>query len=440
MSRSIARSDAAFKRAEQLMPGGVNSPVRAFRAVGGTPVFVASGSRGRIRDVDGNEYVDLVASWGPMILGHAHPEVVSAIVETARNGTSFGAPTERESELAEAIRGAFPSIERLRLVSSGTEAAMSAIRAARGFTGRNVVLKFEGCYHGHADGLLVQAGSGAATFGSPSSAGVPEAYARLTRVATYNDLEDVDRLVRDIGNDLAAIIVEPVAANMGVVPPAPGFLEGLRERCDRAGALLIFDEVITGFRLAKGGAQERFGVRADLTVLGKIIGGGMPVGAYGGRAEILARIAPLGRVYQAGTLSGNPVSVAAGIATLRLLTPDLYVRLEATARAVEKILVDSARASGTIVRVQRVGSLLTPFFGVPAGGVGIRSWNDAKLCDAAAYGRFFHAMLDRGVYLPPSAFEAMFVGGAHDDRDLSHVADAAGEAMRAANATASGSP
>jgi glutamate-1-semialdehyde 2,1-aminomutase len=438
MSRPRPRSEAAFRRAEQLMPGGVNSPVRAFRAVGGTPVFVASGSKGRIRDVDGNEYVDLVASWGPMILGHAHPDVVAAITEAARQGTSFGAPTERESLLAEEIRSAFPAIEKLRLVSSGTEAAMSAIRAARGFTGRDVMLKFEGCYHGHADGLLVQAGSGAATLGSPSSAGVPEAYTRLTRVATYNDLDDVDRVVQDVRDDLAAIVVEPVAANMGVVPPAPGFLEGLRERCDRWGALLVFDEVISGFRVARGGAAERYCVRPDLVVLGKIIGGGLPVGAYGGRADVLARVAPLGRVYQAGTLSGNPISVAAGLATLRLLDAAIYERLEASGARLGALLADAAKDAGASVAIQRVGSLLTPFFGAPAHGV--RSWNDAKGCDAAAYGRFFHAMLDRGVYLPPSAFEAMFVGAAHDEADFGVVAAAARDAMRAAKSPPSGSP
>jgi glutamate-1-semialdehyde 2,1-aminomutase len=438
VSPSRSRSEAAFRRAERLMPAGVNSPVRAFRAVGGAPVFVASGSQSRIRDADGNEYVDLVASWGPLILGHAHPAVVAAVAEAAREGTSFGAPTERESELAEEIQSAFPSMERLRLVSSGTEAAMSAIRVARGYTGRDLVLKFEGCYHGHADGLLVQAGSGAATFGSPSSAGVPEAVAGLTLVADYNDLDAVDRILRDVGARVAAIIVEPVAANMGVVPPEPGFLEGLRSRCDRHGALLVFDEVITGFRLARGGAQERFGVRADLTALGKIIGGGLPVGAYGGRADVLEQVAPLGRIYQAGTLSGNPVCVAAGLATLRLLEPEIYSRIESTAAALEALLSDAASRAGAAARVQRVGSLVTVFFTTQGGRV--RSWKEARTCDTAAYARFFHAMLDRGIYLPPSQFEAMFVGAAHGEEDLSRIGRAADDAMRLVSCGSRGSP
>ncbi len=442
MSPRLERSEAAFRRAERLMPGGVNSPVRAFRAVSGTPPFIASGSGSRIRDIDGNEYVDLVSSWGALILGHAASAVVEAIREASQAGTSFGAPTERESDLADEIRLAFPSIERLRLVNSGTEAAMSALRAARGFTRRDAVLKFDGCYHGHADGLLVRAGSGAATLGSPSSAGVPQAYADLTLVATYNDLESVDRALSAAGHRLAAIIVEPVAANMGVVPPEPGFLEGLRERCDRTGALLVFVEVITGCRIARGGAQERYGIRADLTVLGKIIGGGLPVGAYGGRADVLDQVAPLGRVYQAGTLSGNPISVAAGLATVRGLTPLVYRKLEDTAARLEAILSAAALEAGVPARIQRVGSLLTPFFTSPTEcgpPKAVQNFEGAERCDTRAYARFFHAMLDRGVYLAPSAFEALFVGAAHDDAALDIVASASPAAFRAARAAPSSS-
>ena len=395
-------------RAERLFPGGVNSPVRAFRAVGGMPRVIERASGARVWDVDGNELIDYVGSWGPMILGHAHPAVVSAIQAAAAHGTSYGAPNAHEVELAELIIDAMPSIERLRFVSSGTEAAMSAVRLARAATGRDGIIKMAGGYHGHADALLVEAGSGA--FGMPASAGVTAGAARDTRVAPFNDAGAVEELLAADG--VAAVIVEPVAANMGVVPPAEGYLERLRDLTSRHGALLIFDEVITGFRVAGGGAQDRYGVAPDLTVLGKIIGGGLPVGAYGGCADLMRHVAPDGAVYQAGTLSGNPLAMAAGAATLRELTPRIYQRLEEAGAALETGLRDAAKAAGTSVRISRVGSLLTLFM------------DD--------YPAFFHAMLRAGVMLPPSQHEAWFVSAVHREEELAATLRAARGAFDAA--------
>ena len=401
------------------MPGGVNSPVRSFGAVGGVPRFIARGNGARIWDADGNEYIDFVNSWGALLLGHAHSSVIEATQRALGGGTSFGAPLEAEVELAEMLKAAMPSIEMVRLVNSGTEATMSAIRAARAYTGRDKVLKFSGCYHGHADGMLVAAGSGAATHGVPTSAGVPLTYAAETLVAEYNDLAGAEALLDAYANRVAAIIVEPVAANMGVVPPVDGFLQGLRRVADRDGALLIFDEVITGLRVAYGGAQERYGVRPDLTCLGKVIGGGLPIGAYGGRADVMRMISPLGPAYQAGTLSGNPVAVAAGIATLRQLAkPGVYGQLESRGAALEERMRAAATAAGAPVVVQRVTSMLTSFF---AEGP-VRDWRTASTSDTAAYARFFHAMLERGVYLPPSQYEAAFLSLAHTAEDIASIA------------------
>jgi len=411
---TASRSESLFGRAQRVLPGGVNSPVRAFRGVGGTPFFVRSAEGSRITDVDGRSYIDFLGSWGPLILGHAAPAVIEAVGEALARGTSYGAPTPGEVELADLIVSAVPSMEMVRLVSSGTEAAMSAIRLARGATGRDLIIKFEGCYHGHADSLLVKAGSGGATFGVPDSLGVPEA------------LGAVERLMDARGSEVAVVIVEPVAGNMGVVPPATGFLEGLRRLCDRHGALLLFDEVITGFRLGYGGAQARYGVRPDLTCLGKIIGGGLPVGAYGGPRALMERISPLGGVYQAGTLSGNPLAVAAGLTTLRALAdPGVYERLERAGATLEAGLVDGARASGIPLTVNRVGSMLTAFF---TDGP-VTDYASAKRASTERYARFFHAMLARGVFLAASQFEAAFVSLAHSDADLEAAARAAREAL-----------
>jgi len=400
--------------------------VRAFRGVGGSPFFVSHAEGCRITDVDGRTYIDFLGSWGPLILGHAAPVLVEAVGEALARGTSYGAPTQAEVEMAELISRAVPSMEMSRLVSSGTEAAMSAIRLARGATGRDVILKFEGCYHGHADSLLVKAGSGGATFGLPDSQGVPAALAALTATVPYNDLASVERLMAARGREVAAIIVEPVAGNMGVVPPAPGFLQGLRATCDKHGSLLIFDEVITGFRVAYGGAQALYGVRPDLTCLGKIIGGGLPVGAYGGARSIMERVAPLGGVYQAGTLSGNPLAVAAGLATLRALEgPEVYRRLEESGAQLESGLIDGAKAAGVPLVVNRVGSMLTAFFTEAP----VTDYASAKRSDTARYGRFFHAMLDGGVFLAASQFEAAFVGLAHSASDLGEAARAARRAF-----------
>jgi len=423
---TASRSESLFGRAQRVLPGGVNSPVRAFRGVGGTPFFVRSAEGSRITDVDGHSYIDFLGSWGPLILGHAAPAVVEAVGEALARGTSYGAPTPGEVELADLIVSAVPSMEMVRLVSSGTEAAMSAIRLARGATGRDLIIKFEGCYHGHADSLLVKAGSGGATFGVPDSLGVPEALAQMTLTTPFNDLGAVERLMSARGGEVAVIIVEPVAGNMGVVPPAPGFLEGLRQLCDRHGALLLFDEVITGFRLGYGGAQARYGVRPDLTCLGKIIGGGLPVGAYGGPRALMERISPLGGVYQAGTLSGNPLAVAAGLTTLRALAdPAVYARLERAGAALEAGLVDGARASSIPLTVNRVGSMLTGFF---TDGP-VTDYASAKRANTERYARFFHAMLDRGVFLAASQFEAAFISLAHSDADLEAATRAAREAF-----------
>ena len=423
----MSRSQALFTSAGRLMPGGVNSPVRAFRGVGGTPFFVARASAARIEDVDGRSYIDFLGSWGPLILGHAHPSVVEALSDAARRGTSYGAPTEGEVEMAAVIARAMPSIEMLRLVSSGTEAAMSAIRLARGATGRDLVVKFDGCYHGHADSLLVKAGSGGATFGVPDSGGVPAALAALTVALPFNDLDAVARFMAARGSEVAVVVVEPVAGNMGVVPPASGYLQGLRELCTRHGALLLFDEVITGFRVAPGGAQALYGVRPDLTCLGKIIGGGLPVGAYGGRRDLMEQVSPLGGVYQAGTLSGNPLAVAAGLATLRALTEDeVYRRLEALGARLEAGLRDAAARAGMPFTVNRVGSMLTGFFT----GSPVVDLASAKRSDTARYARFFHGMLERGVFLAASQFEAAFVSLAHTDDDIEAAAHAARETLK----------
>jgi glutamate-1-semialdehyde 2,1-aminomutase len=423
----VTGSDDLFERAQRLMPGGVNSPVRAFRGVGGAPFFVARGDGARVFDVDGRSYVDFLGSWGPLILGHAAPAVVEALTEAVRRGTSYGAPTPGEVEMADLIGRAVPSMEMMRLVSSGTEAGMSAIRLARGATGRDFIIKFDGCYHGHADSLLVKAGSGGATFGVPDSLGVPPALAALTLTVPFNDLDAVRRQLEAHPEQVAAVIVEPVAGNMGVVPPAPGFLAGLRDLTARHGSLLIFDEVITGFRVAWGGAQARYGVRPDLTCLGKIIGGGLPVGAYGGSRRIMERVSPLGGVYQAGTLSGNPLAVAAGLATLRALqTPGTYERLEALGARVERDVVEAARAAGVPVTVNRVGSMLTVFF---TDGP-VTDYSSAKRADTARYARYFHAMREGGVFLAPSQFEAAFVSLAHRDEDLAVAARAGREALQ----------
>lgn len=422
----MTSSESLFQSAQRLIPGGVNSPVRAFRGVGGTPFFVARAAGARIEDVDGRSYLDFLGSWGPLILGHAMPAVVEALAEAAQRGTSYGAPTAAEVEMAELIARAVPSMEMVRLVSSGTEAAMSAIRLARGATGRDLVVKFDGCYHGHADSLLVRAGSGGVTFGVPDSRGVPAPLAALTVALPFNDLPAVSQLMAERGREVAVVVVEPVAGNMGVVPPARGYLEGLRELCTRHGALLLFDEVITGFRVAYGGAQSLYGVRPDLTCLGKIIGGGLPVGAYGGRRDLMEQVAPLGGVYQAGTLSGNPLAVAAGLATLRALEdPAAYRRLETLGARLEAGLVEAAKRAGVPLTVNRVGSMLTGFF---ADGP-VVDLDSAKRSDTARYGRFFHGMLGRGVFLAPSQFEAAFVSLAHTEEDVDSAARAAHETL-----------
>jgi glutamate-1-semialdehyde 2,1-aminomutase len=421
-------SKSLFEAAGRVIPGGVNSPVRAFRGVGGEPFFVAHGKGARIWDVDGRSYLDFLGSWGPLILGHAAAPVVAAVTEAAARGTSYGAPTGLEVEMAETITRACPSIELVRLVSSGTEAAMSAIRLARGATGRPYLVKFDGCYHGHADSLLVKAGSGGATFSIPDSAGVPGPLAQLTLTAPFNDLDAVRALFRERSREIAAVIVEPVAGNMGVVPPRPGFLEGLREITLAHESVLIFDEVITGFRIAYGGAQELYGVRADLTCLGKVIGGGLPVGAYGGSRKLMSHVAPLGGVYQAGTLSGNPLAVAAGLATLaELRKPDVYRRLEALGSELERGLRSAADQARVPLTVNRVGSMLTGFFCEGP----VTDYASAKAADTKRYARYFHEMLARGVFLAPSQFEAAFVSLAHTDADIALAGRAAAQALTA---------
>jgi glutamate-1-semialdehyde 2,1-aminomutase len=426
VSAHASRQQDLVRRAEDLFPGGVNSPVRAFRSVGRPPLVLEAGAGARVRDADGRWYLDYVGAWGPAILGHAHPAVVEAVREAALNGFALGATSPGEITLGEAIRAAIPSMERLRFTSSGTEAAMSALRLARGATGRDLVLKFAGGYHGHSDGLLVEAGSGLATLAMPGSAGVPAQVASATVVVPINDLDGVRSAFERHPDQIAAVIVEPVAANVGVIAPAPGFLEGLRELTSANGALLVFDEVITGFRVARGGAQARYGIRPDLTVLGKIVGGGMPVGAYGGRRDLMSLVAPDGPVYQAGTLSGHPLTMAAGAATLSRLDNSAYERLETTGEALETGLRDSASEAGRTVALARVGSLLTVFFraGIPI------TTDEAMACDRAAYTSFFGAMLDAGVLLPPSQFEAWFVSLAHDPAIVEETVAAARTAFR----------
>ncbi len=422
-SKTISQSD--FERARKLLPGGVNSPVRAFRSVGGTPRFISRAAGSRVWDVDGNEYIDYVGSWGPMILGHAHLDVVTGVQETAADGMSFGAPCELEIQLAELVIDMVPSIEVVRFVNSGTEATMSALRLARGFTGRDKIIKFDGGYHGHADGLLVKAGSGAATFGVPDSAGVPADYAKLTLTAPFNDLEAVRKLMVENRGEIACVIIEPIPGNTGVMDLfSTGFLHGIRELCTQEGALLIFDEVMCGFRVAPGGAQERFGILPDLTCLGKIIGGGLPVGAYGGREEIMRKVSPDGPVYQAGTLSGNPLAMRAGLETLtRLRDTSLYQMLETiSARLVEGLLAE-CRSAGIPAVANRFGSMFTLFF---TSKDRIRNHADvSEGCDPAFFGRFFNAMLDEGVYLAPSQFEAAFVSTAHSEEDIDQTIAAA---------------
>jgi len=421
----MKRSEKLFAEACRVIPGGVNSPVRAWKSVGGSPRFISRGQGARITDVDGRSYVDMVCSWGPLIFGHAHPSVVRVVQEAASRGVSFGAPTPGEVELAREIVGIYPSIDKVRLVSSGTEATMSAVRIARAFTGKPGIVKFAGCYHGHVDALLVRAGSGGATFGTPDSEGVPEAFTTLTHVARFNELEEVEALLRSNGREIAAVIIEPVVGNMGVVLPKPGFLEDLRKLTSRMGTLLIFDEVITGFRLAKGGVQELTGIAADLTCLGKALGGGLPVAAFGGRREIMDKLSPVGGVYQAGTLSGNPLAVAAGLATLRDLGPKSYARLEALGARLEERLRRILRDRRVRATLNRAGSMWTIFFGVDH----VRNFDEASAADTKAYARFFHGMLERGFYLPPSQFEAAFLSLAHSEAEVDGAADAAAEAL-----------
>ena len=422
-----ARSKELFSTAQRYIPGGVNSPVRSFRAVQGQPLFMARGKGSHVWDVDGNEYMDYLCSWGPLILGHAHPAVIEAVKGAAEGGTSFGAPVPEEVELAQIICGAFPSIERVRLVNSGTEACMSAIRLARAYTGRDKIIKFSGCYHGHADGLLVKAGSGALAQGVPTSAGIPGAYAAETLVADYNDMGSVERHFETYSGEIAGVIVEPAAGNMGVVPPAPGFLQSLRRVTRDHGALLILDEVITGFRVAYGGSQALYGVAADITCLGKIIGGGLPVGAYGGREEIMGMVAPLGSMYQGGTLSGNPLAVNAGIATLRCLEqPGFYERLDTLTSQLVEGLEQATQKVEEPVTINRVGSMFTSFF-TPGP---VRTLAEAEESDTAKYARFFHGMLERGVYLPPSQYEACFISQAHTEEDVEKTIAAATDTLR----------
>jgi glutamate-1-semialdehyde 2,1-aminomutase len=411
-------SEAWFKRAQARIPGGVNSPVRAFRSVGGVPLFIERGEGSRIFDADGNSYIDYVGSWGPLLLGHRPKPVIDALHEALDSGTSFGAPTGREVELAELISQTVPSMEMVRLVNSGTEATMSALRLARGFTGRDLTIKFEGCYHGHVDSLLVKAGSGMATLGIADTAGVPRAFAETTIALPFNSIAAVEKAFEERGNEIAAVIVEPVVGNMGCVPPVPGFLEALRQMCTRYGAVLILDEVMTGFRVALGGAQQRFRIRPDLTTLGKIIGGGLPLAAYGGRAEIMRKIAPLGPVYQAGTLSGNPLAVAAGLATLRHLIayPGLYDQLEARGAQLTAWTPPG-------VTINRVGAMFTYFFTSDP----VTDWNSAKKCDTARFAKFFHFMLERGIYLAPSQFEAAFLSTVHSEEDIRETVNATRE-------------
>ena len=423
------RSKALFDAAQQVIPGGVNSPARAFGPVGGDPLFIVKGEGARIVDADGTSYIDFVGSWGPLILGHAHPEIVAAVNEAADEGTSFGAPTEIEVKMAQLVTEIVPSVEMVRMVNSGTEATMSAIRLARGHTGRNKIVKFEGCWHGHADSFLIQAGSSALTMGAPSSPGVTPGTAADSITVPFNDLEAVEKAVVENRDEIAAVIVEPVAGNMGVIPPAPGFLQGLRDVTTEMGIVLIFDEVITGFRVSCGGAQELYGVTPDLTTLGKIIGGGLPVGAFGGKREIMSDISPLGKmVSQAGTLSGNPLAMTAGYETLRRLQePDVYDVLEAKAQALEIGILENLKALGLKYQTNRVGSIMTLFFTE----VPVTSFDAANACDQDLFARYFREMLNRGIYLAPSQFEAAFVSLAHSDVDIDATIKANYEALKA---------
>lgn len=421
-----SRNQTLFEQSQKLIPGGVNSPVRAFRSVGGTPVFFKRGQGAWLWDEEDKAYIDYVGSWGPMVLGHAHPEVIAAVREAAGNSLSFGAPTARELDMAELVSKLVPSMEQLRLVSSGTEATMSAIRLARGYTGRNTIVKFEGCYHGHADALLVKAGSGLLTFGTPSSAGVPADVAAHTLTLSYNDIAAVEELFSCVGDQIACIIVEPVAGNMNLVPPQPGFLQALREQCSKHGAVLIFDEVMTGFRVALGGAQALYNVKPDLTTLGKVIGGGLPVGAFGGRADIMQCLAPVGPVYQAGTLSGNPVAVAAGMATLQLIqAPGFYEKLSASTEQFTQGLVAIAQEQGIAFSAASVGGMFGLYFSEQAP----TSFAEVMHGDKEAFNRFFHHMLEHGVYLAPSAFEAGFVSAAHGADEFEKTMEAASKSF-----------
>lgn len=426
MNKNHTQSTTLFERAKQVIPGGVNSPVRAFRGVGGTPLFITSAKGAMLTDADGNTFIDYVGSWGPMILGHAHDEVIAAVQQAATRGTSYGAPTELEIQLAEEVIQAFPSIEKLRLTSSGTEATMSALRVARGFTGRSKIVKFEGCYHGHGDSLLVRAGSGVATLGLPDSPGVLAEVAASTITVPFNDAVALEQVFDEVGDQIAAVIIEPVVGNMGCVPPREGYLQAVRAITERHGAVLIFDEVMTGFRVAFGGAQQLYGIKPDMTCLGKIIGGGLPVGAFGGRREIMDVVAPVGPVYQAGTLSGNPLAVTAGLTTLRLLKSlNPYPQLEsATAKLVEG-LAEAASKAGVKTVSNRVGSMFTSFFTAEP----VHDWTTASRSDRDAFGRFFHAMLDEGVYLAPSQFEAGFVSIEHTDEIIERTIQAAQQAI-----------
>ncbi len=419
----MTRSHDLFQQAQQRIPGGVNSPVRAFRGVGGDPLFFKRGEGAYIISEDNTRYIDYVGSWGPMIAGHAHPAVVKAVQDAAAQGLGFGAPTAIETRMAEKVCALMPSLEMVRMVSSGTEATMSAIRLARGYTGRDRILKFEGCYHGHSDSLLVKAGSGALTLGVPTSPGVPAALAELTLTVSYNDIEQVRAAFSEYGQEIACVIVEPVAGNMNCVPPVPGFLEGLRALCDEYQSVLIFDEVMTGFRVALGGAQALYGVTPDLTTCGKVIGGGLPVGAFGGERAIMERIAPLGPVYQAGTLSGNPVAMAAGLATLDIISqPDFFPRLTAMTQRLTDGLLERATAAGIAMSANRVGGMFGLFF---TDQPHVQSYADVLRCDVERFKRFFHGMLDHGVYLAPSAFEAGFISGAHSEADIDATLEAA---------------
>ena len=424
---NISTSQSLFEKAQKYIPGGVNSPVRAFRAVGGSPIFIKSAKGAYVYDEDGNEYIELINSWGPMILGHAHELIQKNVADAIQNSFSFGAPTRKEVEIAELIVSMMPSVEKVRMVNSGTEATMSAIRVARGFTGRDKIIKFEGCYHGHGDSFLIAAGSGAVTFGTPDSPGVTKGVANDTLTAPYNDLAAVQNLVDSNKDQIAALILEPVVGNMGCVLPADGFLQGLRTICDKEGIVLIFDEVMTGFRLAKGGAQERFGVKPDLTTLGKIIGGGMPVGAYGGKAEIMNWVSPLGPVYQAGTLSGNPIAMSAGLTMLHYLNdhPEVYTQLEASGKRLVAGFSNSMKKLGLDYTVNQIGSMYTLFFTNQP----VTDFPSAKASDLALFGKYFHAMLEKGIYLGPSQFESMFLSTALTEANLDRVIEANEESL-----------